>query len=256
MWKTISGALEKISSDHQITILLACESGSRAWQFPSPDSDFDVRFIYVRPYKYYLSVSDRDYDLGFPINDELDIYGWDIRKVLQLVRKSNSTVFEWLQSPIIYAERDSFRNELWTLCQSFFSQRTNIHHYLGLARGMMQHLTTDNEIPIKKLFYIIRPLMAAKWCAGKNTIAPMTIAPLIALMPEELKAQVEELIFYKSSAVEKFVIRITPALRTYLEQEYEQILLSAVQIEKDYFPIESLDEFFINTITRYDNQRS
>ena len=104
MQQTIINKLAYIEQEQSIQILFACESGSRGWQFPSPDSDYDVRFIYVRPYRFYLSVMDRKYDLNFPINGELDIYGWDIRKVLQLMRKSNTTPFEWLQSPIIYRQ--------------------------------------------------------------------------------------------------------------------------------------------------------
>ena len=101
MQQTIINKLAAIEQEQKIKMLYACESGSRGWEFTSPDSDYDVRFIYVRPYHFYLSVQDRKYDLNFPINDDLDIYGWDIRKVLQLIKKSNTTPFEWLQSPIV-----------------------------------------------------------------------------------------------------------------------------------------------------------
>ena len=94
MKTTIINRLAEIEKSTDIKILFACESGSRGWEFPSPDSDFDVRFIYVRPLNFYLSIQDKDDQLGFPINDELDIYGWDIRKVLKLIRKSNTTPFE------------------------------------------------------------------------------------------------------------------------------------------------------------------
>src|ERR1700750_867100 len=113
MQQIITGKLSEIIQEHKITLLFANESGSRAWGFPSPDSDYDVRFIYARPYKYYLSIVDRKYDLHFPITDELDVYGWDIRKVLALIRKSNTTPFEWLQSPIVYRQEQGFRDELW-----------------------------------------------------------------------------------------------------------------------------------------------
>src|SRR6186713_3345969 len=111
MQQIIINKLAEIELEHKIKILFACESGSRGWQFPSPDSDYDVRFIYVRPMRYYLSVNNQAYDLNFPINGEIDIYGWDIRKVLQLVRKSNTTPFEWLQSPIVYRQQSGFSDE-------------------------------------------------------------------------------------------------------------------------------------------------
>lgn len=157
MKTTIINKLAEIERSNDIKILFACESGSRGWEFPSPDSDFDVRFIYVRPLNFYLSVQDKDDQLGFPINDELDIYGWDIRKVLKLIRKSNTTPFEWLQSPIIYSELGNFRNDLWTLCQTYFYRKTNINHYLGIAHSALETVVNENEIKIKKLFYVLRP---------------------------------------------------------------------------------------------------
>src|SRR3954464_6280309 len=100
MREQIEEALGAIERECGVRMLYACESGSRAWGFPSPDSDYDVRFFYLRPLSFYLSVAERKDQLDFPINDELDIKGWDIRKALQLVCKSNTTPFEWLQSPI------------------------------------------------------------------------------------------------------------------------------------------------------------
>ncbi|RYE38253.1 MAG: nucleotidyltransferase domain-containing protein, partial [Sphingobacteriales bacterium] len=113
MEKIIKERLIEIATDNQLKILYSLESGSRGWQFASPDSDYDVRFIYIKPLNYYLSVANHPDQISFAITDELDIYGWDLRKVLQLIRKSNTTPFEWLQSPIIYEDVPGFRDELW-----------------------------------------------------------------------------------------------------------------------------------------------
>lgn len=253
MKQTIINKLAEVEKEQHIQILFACESGSRGWQFPSPDSDYDVRFIYVRPYRFYLSVLDRKYDLNFPISGELDMYGWDIRKVLQLIKKSNTTPFEWLQSPIIYRQDANFTNDLWTLCQFYFGQRSNIHHYLGIAQGALETMATDNEIKIKKLFYVLRPLLAAKWCLEKQSIAPMTIGPLMTLLPEQLKEQVRELIDLKSTAAESYVIKISRELKTYIENEFTRINEASAHLKKDHFDADRLDEFFVNTIKRYDH---
>lgn len=233
--------------------MFACESGSRGWEFPSPDSDFDVRFIYVRPLNYYLSVSEKDDQLGFPINDELDIYGWDIKKVLKLIRKSNTTPFEWLQSPIVYGEQAHFREELWTLCQSYFYRKTNINHYLGIAHGALETVTNGDEIKIKKLFYVLRPLLSAKWCLEKNTIAPMTIGPLLTLMPVRLQTLAKDLITLKSTSAEGFIIKIDTELRKYIDEEFKNCTEGAKELPKESFDNEMLDAFFRNTICRYDH---
>ncbi|WP_175634925.1 nucleotidyltransferase domain-containing protein [Pedobacter ghigonis] len=253
MKTTIINRLTEIEKANEIKILFACESGSRGWEFPSPDSDFDVRFIYLRPLNYYLSVSDKDDQLGFPINDELDIYGWDIKKVLKLIRKSNTTPFEWLQSPIIYGEQPHFRNELWALCQSYFYRKININHYLGIAHGALETVINGDEIKIKKLFYVLRPLLSAKWCLEKNTIAPMTIGPLLTLMPAQLQAFVKDLITLKSSSAEGFIIKIDTELRNYIDEEFKNCAEEAKDLPKESFDTEMLDAFFRNTINRYDN---
>lgn len=256
MKTTIINKLKDIERDHGITILYACESGSRAWQFPSPDSDFDVRFIYTRPVDFYLSILEKEDYLSFPINDELDIYGWDLKKVLKLIRKSNTTPFEWLQSPIVYGELHDFRNELWTLCPNYFNRKSNIHHYLGIAKGALDTVVNDSEIKIKKLFYVLRPLLSAKWCLEQNSIAPMTIGPLLTLMPPTLGKLVEELIEFKAAAAEGFVININPALRSYIDKEFSYCSARADELSVPKFEIDELETFFRNTIYRYDHSRT
>ncbi|MDR2038565.1 MAG: nucleotidyltransferase domain-containing protein [Bacteroidales bacterium] len=244
MQTIIINKLSDIQREYGIDILFACESGSRGWQFPSPDSDYDVRFIYSRPIEAYLSVAERDDQIGFPINDELDVYGWDIRKVLQLLRKSNTTPFEWLQSPIVYMRQQGFRDELWELCQQYFDRRSNIHHYLGIARGALETVVNNDEIKIKKLFYVLRPLLAAKWCLEKNAIAPMSIKPLMTLMPDGLQQLMLELIDRKSTAPEGYIIKIKPELQQYIDHEFDICTQASSEMPKMSFDVEPLDIFF------------
>jgi predicted nucleotidyltransferase len=248
----IQNKLNEIAAQHNIKMLYACESGSRGWEFPSPDSDYDVRFIYVRPFETYFSITDQEEHLQFPINDELDIYGWDIRKVLQLVRRSNTTPFEWLQSPIVYMEEPGFRDELWALCQQYFSRRANIHHYLGIAKGALE-AANGNEIGIKKLFYVLRPLLSAKWCLEENTISPMRIGPLMKLLPYDIHTVVSELIDQKSTLGEGVPVTIDDRLKAYIQNEMEQVSERSKALEKDNFDVQALDLFFRKTIYRYDD---
>ena len=112
MTTRITAALAALEAQHGIRILYACESGSRAWGFPSPDSDYDVRFIYVHPLDWYLGLDEGPDTLNFPVDDELDLAGWELRKTLRLLRGSNAALFEWLQSPIVYHEAPGFRARL------------------------------------------------------------------------------------------------------------------------------------------------
>lgn len=253
MQKTIINKLRDIEQQQQVKILFAVESGSRGWQFPSTDSDYDVRFIYVRPFNYYLSVIDRRYDLNFPISEDLDIYGWDIRKVLQLMLKSNATPFEWLQSPVVYHQLPGFQEQLWALCAHYFSQRANIHHYLGIAKGALDTIVEEGEIKVKKLFYVLRPLLAAKWCLERRSIAPMTIGPLMQSMPDSLLEEMHQLITLKAGWPESFVINISNELKTYIEQQMSVVDGAAKPLPRDHFTVDRLNDFFVRTIKNYDD---
>lgn len=250
MKTTITARLKTIEAQYNIRILFACESGSRGWEFPSPDSDYDVRFIYIRPLSYYLSVKEREDSLAFPINDELDLNGWDLRKVLQLMQRSNTTAFEWLQSPIVYQEDKDFRDALWLLCQDYFSRRSNIYHYLGITKGALETMSEDKEIKIKKLFYVLRPLLAAIWCVERKSIAPMSIKPLMALMPAALQQEVQNLIAIKAGAAEGQLVTIPEALKKWIDERYADCLEKAAGLDKNVFTEIPLDEFFRKTLAQ------
>jgi len=240
----IINKLTEIAAEYGIEILFACESGSRGWQFPSPDSDYDVRFIYVRRLNDYLSIAEQNDQIGILTFGELDVCGWDIRKVLQLLRKSNTTPFEWLQSPIVYIQQPRFRDELWSLCKDYFDRRSNIHHYLGIAQGALETMKSGDQIKIKKLFYVLRPLLAAKWCVEKGCIAPMSIFPLISLMPTSLQQLTTDLILLKSTTPEGYTIKIEPELKQFIDYEFEACTQASAEIPKSIFEVGPLNLFF------------
>lgn len=124
MRKVIIEKLQQIEKQENVRIIHAVESGSRAWGFESPDSDFDVRFIYVRPRDYYLKLEQTRDVLEFPINDLLDVNGWDLQKALRLLHRSNPSVFEWFKSPIVYRET-AFSQEFISLMENYFPRRAD-----------------------------------------------------------------------------------------------------------------------------------
>jgi predicted nucleotidyltransferase len=256
MKTTIQNKLLEIEKEHSIKILYACESGSRGWEFPSPDSDYDVRFIYIRTLHEYLSIAEKVDHLSFPINDELDIYGWDLSKVLKLIRRSNTTPFEWVQSPIVYMEENGFKEELLEVCKHYFSQRSNAHHYLGIAKGAMETMNAEGEIKIKKLFYVLRPLLAAKWCLERNTIAPMSITPLMDLLPDEMRKALQALIIKKSTAPEGFMITPDKTWIDWIGATEQLCIKASGHLERDQFDAGLLDDLFRKKIYQYDHTRT
>lgn len=249
MKTTIQNKLIEIEQEYGIKILFACESGSRAWGFPSPDSDYDVRFIYKRAFEDYLSIESKKSHLAFPISDELDITGWDLSKALQLMTKSNTTLFEWLQSPVVYQEDSIFKEGLWQLCRQYFCARNNIHHYLGTARGAMETMQ-DEDIKIKKLFYVLRSLLAALWCTEHHTIAPMSIFPLMSLLSDDLSKKILSLIELKSTAPEGYAIKIEADVRQWIDVTFDYCMNASLQMERKTFEISAADVFFREIIRK------
>jgi predicted nucleotidyltransferase len=216
----ISTALASLEAQHGIRILYACESGSRAWGFPSPDSDYDVRFIYVHPLSWYLRLDEGPDTLNFPVDDELDLAGWELRKTLRLLRGSNAALFEWLQSPIVYHEAPGFRAQLAPLLPAAFNLKAGLHHYLGqLRRGVEEDLLGE-QVRLKRLFYALRSALAARWIREQQALPPMEFALLRQLLPTSLQGTVNELLTQKSESNEKTMLARAAALVAFLTAEY------------------------------------
>ena len=161
--KKIQSELDSLEKSKKITILYACESGSRAWGFESKDSDYDVRFIYICSTKHYLSIYNKKDVVEKPIDGELDISGWDIVKALHLFRKSNPPLLEWLQSPIIYREKGGFISKMKNLMPDYYSPISCMYHYLHMAQGNYREYLHGEEVRIKKYLYVLRPVLGCIW---------------------------------------------------------------------------------------------
>jgi predicted nucleotidyltransferase len=176
--------LEGIELGNSVKVLYACESGSRAWGFASPDSDYDVRFVYMQTRDQYLSIRERSDVIELPVNEVLDIGGWDCRKALQLFLKSNAVLYEWLQSPIVYKETTGFASELRGLMGKYFSMRAGGHHYLSMARNTLENDLQGDSVKLKKYFYALRPALACLWVVERAGVPPMEFGSLRTIVED------------------------------------------------------------------------
>jgi predicted nucleotidyltransferase len=219
MKNKIAESLEQITRQSSVNILYAAESGSRAWGFASPDSDYDVRFIYVHPKEHYLSVDEQRDVIELPINDLLDINGWELRKALRLFRKSNGPLYEWLQSPIVYSQNNEFANDIRNLMPHYFSPRATMHHYLSMAKTVFENDLSGEEVRLKKYFYALRPILACRWIADRSDVPPMAFGELRSLLKSDLNEIVDQLLQQKSLADEKFMIKPIDKLHAFIKEE-------------------------------------
>jgi predicted nucleotidyltransferase len=213
--KAICAKLDDIAQEEGVTVLLAIESGSRAWGFHSTDSDYDVRFIYARPVDWHLQVFPGRDVIERPISDELDLSGWDLRKALGLILGSNAVVLEWLQSPISYTEMPGFRAALTGFAKSTLRRKPVMWHYRRLAeRQMERQHNPDGSLRLKRYFYLIRPVLALRWIRLHPGLAtpPMDMANLMAEcdLPLAVQHAILDLIERKKVLTELDDIRETP----------------------------------------------
>ena len=250
MEKYIQNKLSEIEKEENIRILFAVESGSRAWGAISPDSDYDVRFIYSRPKEYYLRLDQTKDTLIFPINDNLDINGWDLDKALKLLYKSNPTLFEWFSSPIIYRKTD-ISDRFAPLLDYYFSAQTCMHHYLGIAETKFKHdVLSRTETTPKKYLYILRPILACKWIIDKNSPAPILLSALKSTyLDEAYESVVERLLQLKTEKPEVHYIPKVECIDNYIKNSLIEIResLNALPktLEKSWNMINS---FFVDSI--------
>jgi uncharacterized protein len=242
----IESQLQQLASEEQIEILYACESGSRGWGFPSPDSDYDVRFIYLRPLRWYLSIDKRHDTIDLPINSILDINGWDLRKALKLFKGSNSVIYEWLQSPIIYQNKYKLDRELLDLSPSYYAPRVGIYHYLNLTTSCYQEHLQSDLVKLKKYFYALRPILAASWIIQKQTYPPMVFDRLLNLISDrqDIRAEIDRLLTIKATANESIMIPVSPILNNFIAAEIENCHQAVKLIPNSNCDGSTLDQLF------------
>ncbi len=245
--ETIRSRLSAFERAHDLRVLFAVESGSRAWGFASPDSDFDVRAVFVRPLDRYLTVAQPPEDYT-TLDGDFDLGAWDLRKFLRLLRKSNATPAEWLQSPIRYAgEEDAFA-KLFSLAKANFQPRATLNHYRGLARQSWGAFDAEGHGPLKKFFYVLRPLLAARWIAEGRTVPPMAFEPLrVMLVDADVSQAVDELVLRKREVAEGHVERIPALLREYVSETFAYLDNADVPKVTQPSPV-TLDDYFRNVL--------
>jgi predicted nucleotidyltransferase len=235
-----------VESKHQVRVLFAVESGSRAWGFPSPDSDYDVRFVYVHQRDWYMSVADRS-DVVEVTEGDFDVSGWELRKALRLLRKSNPSLLEWLGSPLVYRQDEAFTRDLADLAARCLSVERCFQHYFHLARGQYQKYLQGDEVRMKKYLYVLRPVLACRWLEQGLGMVPMEFPKLLAatLHDSQVLASVQALLARKAVARDVGVQPQDPVLHRFLEAELHRLQPVATNFGgQEECHLDALDHFF------------
>ncbi|WP_068063482.1 nucleotidyltransferase domain-containing protein [Nocardia xishanensis] len=220
---SVDAELDRIEREHRVSVRLAIESGSRAWGFPSPDSDYDCRFVYVAELDTYLSPWRTRDVIETPLIGLLDVNGWDLGKALRLLVNGNAVLIEWLMSPIVYRGDERFRAELRELAEQVAARDKVARHYLHL--GTRQWDLFDRNRSLKKVFYSLRPAMALRWLREhpEAAVAPMHLPTMLAQceLPADLVAAVSDLTELKSRTREMGSGAVPAPIAAFIASEFD-----------------------------------
>lgn len=251
MREEIDKELLALQHKHDVKILYAVESGSRAWGFASNNSDWDVRYIYIHRLDWYLRIDDVKDNQEEILPNGIDLAGWEFKKALRLFRKSNPPLLEWLRSPIVYLQQFSTADRLRDLTQQYFNPKSCLHHYLHMAEGNYRTYLQKDIVRVKKYFYVLRPILACDWIKKTNTMAPMEFNQLLdsQVTDQQVKSSIQDLLVRKTSGEELDEEPKIQILNDFLEQKLSYYNSYVKSIEQQNHPSTTrLDELFKETI--------
>lgn len=249
----ITRRLKRAEDEHSIRVIYACESGSRAWGFASPDSDFDVRFLYCRGHDWYLSfdIERRRDVVEYAIVDEIDCSGWDLRKALSLFMRSNGALLEWLNSPIVYIEQGDTAKRLRQLGRETANLVALAHHYGHAARMNAREHVMGDTVRLKKYFYVLRPLLAIRFIEQFGGIPPVAFRELVdQVAPEELRTKIAQLVQRKREMPELGVGPAIPELSAFIKSEFERHKTLLSSLDRPELPDNEQTRARLNQIFR------
>lgn len=247
MEKRILQEIKRVEEKYGIEVLYACETGSRAWGFPSPDSDYDVRMIYKHPVNWYLSLSEKKDNVEYMSDDkEIDLTGWDIKKSLKLLHKSNASLLERIQSPIVYQQKEGFVKDYLELAERCYSPIATLYHYLKLAESSFTDVVEVEEYKLKRLFYALRGAMACEWIMSKQEMPPILFTKMVGELEleEELKSRILELISFKATKSEVYLHKGETLIFKFIERTITKAKSTAKSLSGRNEKLIDLDDYF------------
>ncbi len=243
----INSLLKSIEEEKGIDILIAIESGSRAWGFPSEDSDYDIRVIYRHPYDWYVTPFDKKKVIQDVFIDDLDVSGWDVSKCLSLMYKGNASLAEWLFSPIVYRSNENYVPLLKDMASRTFNPKQAFYHYISLAKKKLED--ERSEVNAKSFLYALRALLCAKWVAEEGVSPPVLFETLSNKYIKDVVSlkQLNMLIRDKCELNEGDRYEIPTELRAFALSEYKR--LDAIEVEaKRLMDLDVYDAAFKNLL--------
>ena len=248
----ITGHLADLSKQYECRILFACESGSRAWGLPSPDSDFDVRFIFVHPKRRYLSIEDHRDTIETVFPDDIDIAGRELRKALRVFSTCNMSLNEQIRSPIVYEAQSGFLERLRSLIPTYFDKRRALFHYVKISEQAISQGLDGLSIGVNRFFYVLRPLLACEWIEANDSMPPTEFQRLLEadILTLNLTNEVIDIVHRKAASMHNDPVKLSKDLLYWITESLKQYQDAVRHLSAAAKPVslEPLNQLFIESI--------
>ncbi|QQE13100.1 nucleotidyltransferase domain-containing protein [Planctomycetota bacterium] len=220
--------LKSVEQNHNVKILLAIESGSRVWGIYSEDSDYDVRFIYVRPTEDYISIREMRDVIEAELNEEYDIVGWDLKKAMRLASKSNANYITWLTSTIKYTENKDFTDLAIKALEGNLNHRAYCEHHVGVLNTTLTTYLLKPTVAPKKYFYALIPMASVDLFLQHQTLPSLDFNTMMQGVqnidnpwPTEVLSTINDLLEIKQAGHEKDKIPTIKILDDFITNWYK-----------------------------------
>lgn len=244
MESVIKKKLQEIEEWENVKIIMAVETGSRVWDFGSPDSVYHVRFIFLRNTKDYLRLDEVKDSIEWKFDDTLVMQGYDLKKFLHLLHDGDPTVYEWCSSTIVYHSTDTFE-QLKALVPKYFSKKQSLYYYWNTACANQKKYLKGSKVRIKNYFSALRALLAVKWILNHNCPPPIKFLDLVnSELPKKLRGEVYKLLEMKKATSELgYAIKVVQ-LNEYIEKTLEFQKSKIKDTSETHFSWSELNYFF------------
>ena len=252
MQEKIKKYLTALEKKKDIEILLACETGSRAWGFPSPDSDYDVRFIYRRKKDWYLHLQQQKDSIDVMYEDnEIDLSGWDLRKSLLLLAKSNPALLERIQSPVLYKVNEAFLTGIRAEAEQQYSKIATMFHYLSMAKKKFEEVQSGEKMRLKSMFYALRTSVACLWITKRDTMPPIVFQEMLENLDIDaaVKKRIYELINLKATASESYMHPQEKLINDFIAENIAHAEAIGKTLPGSKGKLSDMNAFFIKTVS-------
>ncbi|WP_243290827.1 nucleotidyltransferase domain-containing protein [Bacillus sp. FJAT-47783] len=244
MKETIIQCLRQLEQQNGISILYACELGSRAYGYETKTSDYDIRFIFQYPIASYIGINPIKESIQYN-HGQMECHGWDIKKAAQLAKKSNPSLIEWLQSPIIYLDQKRFSQKFFDRCKESYDLSTLRKHY---ERMFTKNIEQVREGKFKMLLHAIRSLLAIQYMIHEQKIPPVQLSKLLLYITDDQIKETYEAVIFEAKRNRGITGETLEQMIKTCRLHFDQLSMCPLMLNEHQQSSSSYHEFVVNWV--------